>query len=513
MSEPKATADAGVHHIARAGLWQRWINKWRSRRAPRWFERLLPASLLARFLLIMSLGVLASQLVGNLIWASYLKSKSEQEVRQAAQHVASGAASAIRYFQSLPLNYRNLVIEQMREMGGTRFFVSANHDEIHLSGIASQPLSDMVLKQIHQDINGKLPQVIEVKVGFAWPEQLTVSNEGTLITELPDHWIKNTLLIQPRPAPILVIQAQIEPGQWLYLATLMPDPFFLDNSNPLPPERWLLQFVTLLTVLLLSWVVVRWITGPLAALSNAAEAFGKGESPVLPETGSVEFVRTAQAFAAMRERIVRYLEDREKLFTAISHDLRTPITRLKLRAEMLDDDAARAEFHEDLDELDMMVKGALQSVKDSDIHENHTAISLDAMLGRMVRDARLAGHEVAFTRCGLLVEGKPLALKRAIGNLLDNALFYGQSAEISVFEGVGKRVIIIRDHGPGVPDDALQTLFDPYVRLEHGRHSNSHGHGLGLGIARNIIQAHGGELVLQNHHEGGLQAVISLPAH
>ncbi|WP_232522544.1 ATP-binding protein [Chitinibacter sp. GC72] len=490
----------------------RWIGRWVGRRAPNWVERLLPASLLARFLLVMALGVLASQLLGNLIWATYLKGKSEQEVRQASLHLSSGAVSAIRYFHSLPLNYRQLVIEQIREIGGTRFFISANSDLVELEGIEPEPLSNVVLEAIHQDISSKLPQLHAVRVSFAWPDKLAVNNDGTLIAELPDHWIKNTLLIKPRPAPILVIQAQLEPGQWLYLATLMPDPFFLENSNPLPPERWLLQFVTLLTVLLLSWVVARWITGPLAALSNAAEAFGKGESPVLPETGSVEFVRTAQAFAAMRERIVRYLEDREKLFTAISHDLRTPITRLKLRTEMLDDDATRAEFHEDLDELDMMVKGALQSVKDSDIHENHTAISLDAMLGRMVRDARLSGHEVAFTRCGLRVKGKPLALKRAIGNLLDNALFYGQSAEISVFEGVGKCVIIIRDHGPGVPEEALHTLFDPYVRLEHGRHSNSHGHGLGLGIARNIIQAHGGELVLSNHHEGGLQAMIMLPA-
>jgi signal transduction histidine kinase len=518
MPEPHVTAaiiEAGqelaVANSQRAS-WRRWLGRWVGRKAPNWFERLLPASLLARFLLVMTLGVLASQLLGNLIWATYLKGKSEQEVRQASLHVASGAISAIQYFHSLPLNYRQLVIEQMREMGGTRFFISANNSEVSIEGISPKPLSNMVLDEIRRDVSSRLPQLYALKVSFAHPERLVVNNAGTYISELPDHWIKNTLLIQPRPAPILVIQAQIEPGQWLYLATLMPDPFFLENSDPLPPERWLLQFVTLLTVLLLSWVVARWITGPLAALSNAAEAFGKGESPILPETGSVEFVRTAQAFAAMRERIVRYLEDREKLFTAISHDLRTPITRLKLRTEMLDDDATRAEFHEDLDELDMMVKGALQSVRDSDIHENHTSISLDAMLGRMVRDARLAGHEVAFTRCGLRVQGKPLALKRAIGNLLDNALYYGQSAEISVYEGVGKRVIVIRDHGPGVPEEALQTLFDPYVRLEHGRHSNSHGHGLGLGIARNIIQAHGGELVLSNHHEGGLQAMITLPA-
>ncbi|WP_084282578.1 ATP-binding protein [Deefgea rivuli] len=478
---------------------------------PRWLERILPSRLLSRLLWVMTIGVLTSQLIGNVIWANYLKNKSEQEVSAAADHIARGAASAVHFFQSLPPNYRPLVIQQLREMGGTRFFVNVNDSPIIVKRIASQPLSNQVLKVIRHVFEQDLPRVGDLKIDFAWPSELAVASDGMTVAQLPDHWVKNTLLMAPRPAPVLVIQTEIEPGHWLYLATLMPDPYFLDNSDPMPPERWLLQFATLITVLLLSWVVVRWITRPLAALSEAAEAFGKGESPHLPEEGSEEFIRTAHAFGAMRERIQRYLEDREKLFAAISHDLRTPITRLKLRTEMLDDEDLRVEFHEDLDELDMMVKGALQSVKDSDIHENRTRVKLDALIGRMVKDSRMAGHEIAFSRCGLWVMAKPLALKRALSNLIDNALFYGERVEVTVLEGVGKVVIIIRDHGPGVPDDALATLFAPYMRLEHGRSLNHQGHGLGLGIARNIIQAHGGVLELSNHPEGGLQAMITLP--
>ncbi|MCB5196039.1 ATP-binding protein [Deefgea salmonis] len=496
------------------GQWQ-WLREL-ARRArlmsmPRWLEHILPSRLLPRLLWVMAVGVLASQLIGNAIWANYLQNKSEQEVSAAADHIARGAVSAVHFFQSLPPNYRPLVIQQLREMGGTRFFVTVNDSPIPLHSIAVQPLSNQVLQVIHRIFEQKLPQLTDLRLAFAWPNQLAVSSDGMTVSQLPDHWIKNTLLMEPRPAPVLVIQTEIEPGHWLYLATLMPDPYFLDNSDPMPPERWLLQLITLITVLLLTWVVVRWITRPLAALSEAAEAFGKGESPPLPAEGSEEFIRTAHAFGAMRERIQRYLEDREKLFAAISHDLRTPITRLKLRTEMLDDEAIRLEFHEDLDELDMMVKGALQSVKDSDIHENRTRIRLDALLGRMVRDSRMAGHEIAYSRCGLWVMVKPLALKRALSNLIDNALFYAERVEISVLEGVGKVVIVVRDHGPGVPDEALATLFDPYVRLEHGRQHNHQGHGLGLGIARNIIQAHGGVLELSNHSQGGLQAMIILP--
>ncbi|MEB0165273.1 ATP-binding protein, partial [Glaciimonas sp. CA11.2] len=324
----------------------------------------------------------------------------------------------------------------------------------------------------------------------------------------------------PNPAPVLVIQTQLEPGKWLYLAALMPNPYFLESNGPLSPDRLVLQALSLAAVLLLSILVVRWTTRPLAALSDAAEAFGKGETvPELPETGSREFVKTARAFSAMRERIKRYLEDRERLFASISHDLRTPITRLKLRTELLDDDAMRADFHEDLDELDMMVKGALQSVKDSDIHENRTEVRLDALIQRMIRDALMAGHAVAFEESGLTVMAKPLALKRAIGNLFDNALFYAERVEISVRqisaqsanEGSDNIEIQIRDHGPGVPEQAFSSLFQPYLRLAHGRELNANGMGLGLGIARNIVQAHGGELLLVNHPEGGLVATIVLP--
>lgn len=148
--------------------------------------------------------------------------------------------------------------------------------------------------------------------------------------------------------------------------------------------------------------------------------------------------------------------------------------------------------------------------------ENRTEVRLDALVLRMIRDAKMAGHEIAFAPSGINVMAKPLALKRAIGNLFDNALYYGQTVEIAIrpSHGAGGDLveIEIRDHGPGVPEDTLGALFQPYVRLEHGRTQNSGGMGLGLGISRNIVQAHGGELLLRNHPEGGLIATIILPA-
>jgi len=479
---------------------------------PWWKLRLLPQSLLGRLSAVMVVGVLLTQLVGNVIWAAQRRAESEVEVGTASLHLAHSAASAMRFFISLPPNYRPLIIQQFREMAGTRFLVNINHAPVNVAEIHPQVLSDIALKQIRATLKENLPNVSNLRLAFAWPDKLVVSDDGATINDLPDSWVQHIVLTKPVPAPILLIQAEMEPGNWLYLATLMPNPYFLESGNPLTRDRLLVQALSLAAVLLLSILVVRWTTRPLAALSEAATAFGNGEhTPVLPETGSREFVKTARAFGAMRERIQRYIEDRERLFVSISHDLRTPIMRLKLRAELLDDDQLRNEFHEDLDELDMMVKGALQTVKDSDIHENPTEIRLDSLLGRMVRDAQLAGHQVSFHPSGLSVAAKPLALKRAIGNLLNNAMHYGKQVEIAVHSNGVNIEIAIRDHGPGVPEAAFANLFEPYVRLEHGRQQNSSGMGLGLGIARGIVQAHGGELVLANDPEGGFRATIVLP--
>lgn len=474
---------------------------------------LWPRSLLARLSLVMVAGLLLTQVAGSVLWTMQLRDKTEADVKSAAQYLGQGAASSIRFFRSLPPSYRSLLIQQFREMGGTRFYVALNRGEVAVQPIAPQPLAQTALDALDATLRNDLAGESRLRLAFAWPEQLAVAPDGIRVGDLPEAWVRHILLLKPDPAPILVIQTELEPGNWLYLATLMPNPYFLNSNDPLSRDKLVVQGVSLAVLLLLSFLMVRSITRPLAALSDAAEAFGKDDpAPALPASGSREIVSTARAFGAMRERIAKYIKDRERLFISISHDLRTPITRLKLRAELLDDDALREEFEEDLDELDMMVKGALQCVKDSDIHENPTEVKLDPLLLRMVRSAQLAGHNVAYAESGIAVRAKPLALKRAIGNLLDNALFYGERAEISVRALPAWVEIAVRDHGPGVPEEAIASLLEPYVRLSHGRAHNDAGLGLGLGIANGIVAGHGGQLLLANHPDGGLNAVIRLPA-
>ena len=358
-------------------------------------------------------------------------SKSQLEVTAASQHLAHSATNTMRFFLSLPPNYRPIIIQQFRNMGGTRFFVNLNTSALDINKITPQSLAQIAIHQVESVIKTDLPNLSKFRVAFALPQNLVVSDDGTKIVDLPESWVQHILLLQPNPAPVLVIQAEMEPGHWLYLASMMPEPYFLESNNVFSPERIFPQAISLAAVLLLSLFVVRWITRPLAELSEAAAKIGNGETmPVMPKTGSREFINTARAFDTMCKRIQLYIEDRERLFVSISHDLRTPIMRLKLRAELLDDEAVRCEFNDDLDDLDMMVKGALQHVKDSDIYENPTVIQLDAVIERLIRGAQLAGHDVILFEiridgnyqasrtqtCGWQPAGQCIALRRESGN-------------------------------------------------------------------------------------------------
>jgi len=480
-------------------------------RLARWRDRLTPDTLRARVLLVMAAGVLLSQLLGTAIWAGQLRHNAMRDAREAAQQLAVSAAGSIRFFRDLPAQYRPILIEQLRTMGGTRFFVSVNRARVPVEPVEDSALVRAVTQQVREHLNAELSGSAVADVAFAWPDTLAVTDQGRRLRDLPDSWIEGSLLLHSRPAPLLVIQTEFEPGGWLLLATTMPDPYFLDNANPFTSDRLLLQGATLLTVLVLVMLVARGLTRPLQRLAEAASAFGNEmHSNRVEESGTLELRRTARAFNDMQARIQRFVDDRERLFASISHDLKTPITRLKLRTELLDDDAMRADFHEDLDELDVMVKGALQTVKDTQIHENIADVRLDRLVQRLTAAAITAGADIRIDVPETSVRGKPLALKRALGNLIDNALRYGQRVEVTGTVADDSVTIEIRDHGPGLPEGSLEEIFEPYVRLEHGREMHKEGSGLGLGIARAMVREHGGELSLRNHPQGGLIATVRL---
>ena len=235
-------------------------------------------------------------------------------------------------------------------------------------------------------------------------------------------------------------------------------------------------------------------------------SLGSSSAP-LDEAGGSEVVEVGRAFNSMRERISRYLTERSQLFSAISHDLRTPITRLRLRVELLEDERLQAPFERDLDELELLVKGALQCVKDIDIHENIEPVDLNNLLHGLI-EPYLANAQVTLQGQALMpYAGKPLALRRCIGNLIDNALKYGQRAHLQIIDSAEAVVLYVDDEGPGVPEQRLAQVFEPHFRLGN----QQQGYGLGLGIARSLAHSHDGEVSLQNLAQGGLRVTLHLP--
>ncbi|TBR41582.1 HAMP domain-containing protein [Marinomonas agarivorans] len=475
--------------------------------------KLLPQSLAGQILIILTLGVALAQLASSTMWLRQLNANAEKNVREVAQPMAFRVAATISYFSSLPKNYRHIVIDQLQEMGGTRFFVTVNTEEIQINALPQSPLADIVINEFRHTLAKQLG-ITNAKLAFSKPNDLHVINNQVRLVDLPERWGHHSLLVKPLSPPILVIQIPINEKDWLYLATLMPDPYFLDKASLLSTERLLSLTLSIVTVLLLGLFVIRRITKPLAKLAQAAESFGQGADQVVDEIGSKEIRNTAHAFNQMQERIQRYLDDRERLFAAISHDLKTPITRLRLRAEFVDNDNIKYAMVNDLEDLDMLVKGALQSVKETDIHENRVEINIGKLLADLKNDAKLMTRKIQIK--GTLSQpyiGKPLAIKRCLTNLVDNALYYGKGVQIELFESDQTITINILDEGPGIPQEQIDKMFQPYTRLDLPESNHPSGMGLGLSIARNIARAHGGEVTLKNRQQGGLEAKLTLPLH
>lgn len=267
----------------------------------------------------------------------------------------------------------------------------------------------------------------------------------------------------------------------------------------------------------LSFWAVRRLTAPIRELAAAAERLGRDVgAPPLPERGPREVAQAAAAFNTMQDRIRRFVDDRTAMLAAIGHDLRTPITRMRLRAEFVEDEGLRAKMLADLAEMEAMVAATLAFARDDAASEAAVPLDLVALLRTVADEANdVAGGE-AVTLTGpshLTLRARPVALKRALSNLIGNAIGYAGGCRVRLAEPDGGVVrIAIEDDGPGIPEDELERVFQPFHRVERSRSRETGGAGLGLPIARTILRGHGGDVTLANRRGGGLTATVTLPA-
>lgn len=283
-----------------------------------------------------------------------------------------------------------------------------------------------------------------------------------------------------------------------------------------PPGSGALGFyllAVLLAVIPFVWWAVRLTTRRINYMLEKVEHFGRNpNSPPVPESGPDELVRAAIAFNGMRQRILRHIDERTQILAAISHDLQTPLTRLRLRAEGLENETQRERIIADVEHMAGLVSEGLDYARSTHLNEAHSAIEINHWLEGMVDDATDAGGNCTLSgRAQTPYRGALRALTRAMQNLIDNALKFGGMARIEIEDSTERLVIRVLDDGPGLPDDLLEKVFEPFFRAESSRNRETGGSGLGLTIARNLVRAHGGDIKLGNRPEGGLKVSIELP--
>lgn len=443
--------------------------------------RLWPASLAARTALVLVLGLAGVQAAGLTIHA--LDSIDLQRLAE-ARNVAIRVMGLYRAVVTSAPPQRARIVEEFGHAPDFRGALSAGPPTVALPP-AIPPIQRLVRLSLNLMPLPRFLHPREIRV-LGGPE----FNRLAVGLMLPggDTWLDVTLDLHP-------------PRPW-------HSPTFL--------IAFLLMSVT--AAALTIWAVRR-LTAPVATLAAAAEALGRDvNAPPLPEDGPLEIATAALAFNTMASRIRRFVQDRTELLTAIGHDLRTPITRLKLRAEFMEDDEQRRKMLLDLEELEAMVSATLAFGRDVKGSEPVSPLDLAELLRTILDEAGDAWPDAAEKLlyqgpAHQIVRARPLSLKRALANLVSNAVHYagGATVRLSLAADGGGVNIEVEDDGPGIPPQELDRVFEPFHRLEASRNRETGGVGLGLPIARNILRAHGGDISLANRPGGGTKASVTLP--
>jgi signal transduction histidine kinase len=458
-------------------------------------KRLIPETLVGRTVLVLLLGLVLSQLAVVLVFSL---NHSELTARLGGQQVAERIAQAVQIVNRTPNAQR---LDTVMAMGDPGFRIGWGAEPVVRLGREADAEDGQDALQLHAHLQAHL-ESREILV-----RAMSRRSERFVPSAFPDP--------SPGPSPgpgfvspeghrELLVAVRLDDNSWLNFVTHMAphEPFFrVPFLVPL--------LAGLLVLVVLSVLAVRTAAQPLAVMEAAAQRLGRDVyAPPVPVSGPREVRSAASAFNEMQMRLRRFIDDRTQMVAAISHDLRTPITRLKLRAEFIDDEEQRAKVLADLDEMEAMIASTLAFARDDAAREMRQPFDLAEML------QDLCG-EFASVYDGpdhLPVNAGPLSLKRTFANLLGNARKYAGSSRLTLErQGADHVVAILDDDGPGIPELEMEKVFAPFYRVEASRNRETGGTGLGLAVARSAVRAHGGDIALANRPEGGLRITVTLP--
>ncbi|QDD63980.1 HAMP domain-containing protein [Herbaspirillum seropedicae] len=411
------------------------------------------------------------------------------------QHLADRVEQIVQAVDNIPPAQRPIVLQAASNFGFEARMVADMNDAIGPDASPSTgPLTEMLQARLGED--RKIAVQRESECPPLRTDDARAPRRDTcrvIYISLHDQALMRLRLHQPGEPPAL--RARAGPGG--------------------PASLFGLQYILLFLVLIamLAWLVARMATRPIRQLAQAASRLGSDiDHAPLAETGPTEIRQAAHAFNAMQARIRRQIQHRTHMLAAITHDLQTPLTRMRLRLEKVSDPGLQQKLIDDLGVMHGMVREGLDLARSMDSSEKIQALDIDSLLDSVCADAADAGQDVALqgsTRA--FVMAQPGALRRCLTNLIDNACKYGKSARLSIALEQQKIAIRIRDQGPGIPESELEAVFEPFYRLEASRSRDTGGTGLGLTIALNIAENHHGQLRLRNLAEGGLEVLLELP--
>ena len=467
--------------------------------------RLAPRSLFSRLVLV-QLSVLVAALLVS--FAIHMHERGEALAQASGMQAAQRIADIVKLLESLAPAERRRVVQAFSAPPLTISLDPApGMQALDPEGGARSALFGMMLRRFLGD--GRPVAVAVREASLEAAPQARESRAGPMA-----HGF--------RMGPGAAMHAGAQPGISFVAQVRLKDGALVafDSRQPLQTASWPYRLLLSLAVLLaaviaVSFLAVRWATRPLKALADAADELGRNiDRAPMPEEGPAEVVRAARAFNTMQVRLAGYVRERAATLAAMSHDLKTPVNRLRLRAELLEDSEAKKKIGQDLEEMESMILGTLEFMRGGETTEKPRPVDVNAVLASLQGDAKDTGAEVIIEgTVSRPYVGRPQALKRCLGNLLDNALKYGTAAKVLVQDLPDRLVVRIHDRGPGIPEAELERVFEPFYRLEGSRSRDTGGTGLGLSIARQIARAHGGTLTLNNLNGGGLEAELVLPPY
>jgi len=457
-------------------------------------RKLIPKTLRSQLVLMILTTFVVVQSIN--LWLFF--DERRLAVRAALGLEAAGrAANVVRLLEAAPAA---LIPDILRAADSplVRFTLSSsatvdhiNHD--YNNSVATK-LQSLLGDTGSREIRAELHQIV--------PQQAPVSIP-------PEMTQMHSIMMETVTASVeLEVSIALSDGNWLNISSRFHR----------PPIQWpwlsiaSFAFATLV-IMIIIWVALSRLTGPLRALANSTESLGRGETvPILSTKGPEELRRVTTAFNNMQARLTQFVAERTRMLAALGHDLRSPLTAMRVRAEMVEDTENRERLVLIIAEMQEMVESTLSFAKGMVSTEESQTIDISEFLEELTNEMSGIGSKVKLKApSGILVRIKPVSMRRALRNVIENAVRYGKKADLSA-KRVGNTVKIrVTDKGPGIPQEDLERVFDPFVRIEKSRSLETGGTGLGLSIARTLIYAHGGKIELSNLPAGGLCVEISIP--